>query len=550
MSSDVRSIGDYRLVASLGSGGMAHVHLAVSARAGGFQKLLVLKSLREEYAEDPEFRRMFLDEARIAARLNHPNVVHTYEVGEHDGKIFIAMEYLEGQAFSSVLTRIGRDEMPLGVGLRVLADALAGLHYAHDLADFDGQPFGLVHRDVSPQNVFVTYMGHAKLLDFGIAKGTMTAGQTRSGVIKGKVGYMAPEQVMGDPLDRRADVFAVGVMLWELLAKTRFVGKTEEDVAVITRRIQGRERGIREAAPGAPAELLEICELAMAHDAADRFPSAAAMQERLEAYLAREGGGDPRAVASLLETHFKEERSKVRRVVEEGVKSLDVGGPLATLKTGSSSLSSSSSGSRSDVGADSGSARRGSSSSGPGADSKSAEVPMLATSIAPASSRSSTPLVIGAAAFALVTALGAYVLFGARSTPPPPTSPVAASVSAVVPPPASALASSLPPSNPSAPAGGAVSSRVVVSTVPKGAILLLDGAPVSNPYEGTLADGPHKLRAQAAGFRATERTLTPKDTGDIVLTLEAAPRGEEPAPANTSRPKKPKHAIDDTDPYK
>lgn len=546
MSSDVRSIGEYRLVASLGSGGMAHVHLAVSARAGGFQKLLVLKSLREEYAEEPEFRRMFLDEARIAARLNHPNVVHTYEVGEHDGKIFIAMEYLEGQSFSSVLTRIGRDEMPLGVGLRVLADALAGLHYAHDLADFDGKPFGLVHRDVSPQNVFVTYMGHAKILDFGIAKGTMSAGQTRSGVIKGKVGYMAPEQVMGDPLDRRADVFAVGVMLWELLAKTRFVGKTEEDVAVITRRIQGREKSIREAAPGAPAELLEICELAMAHDAADRFPSAAAMQERLEAYLAREGGGDPRAVSTLLETHFKEERSKVRRVVEEGVKSLDVDGPLATLKTGSSSLSSSSSSSRSDVGVDSGSTKRGSTSSGPGADSKSAEVPMLAASIAPSASRGAAPLVIGAAVFALVTALGAF-FFIARSKPPPP-SPEVASASAVVPQASATLAVSAPPS--SAAPDSASPTRVVVSTVPKGAILLLDGAPVSNPYEGTLGDGPHKVRAQAAGFRTAERVLTSKDTGDVVLTLEAAPRGDEPAPAATSRPKKPKHAIDDTDPYK
>jgi hypothetical protein len=236
--------------------------------------------------------------------------------------------------------------------------------------------------------------------------------------------------------------------------------------------------------------------------------------------------------------------------VEDGVKSLDVGGPLATLKTGSGSLSSSSSSSRSDVGADSGSAKRSSTSSGPGADSKSAEVPMLAASIAPAASRSSTPLVVGAAAFALLTAIGAYYAIGGRGTSSP-TSPGGTSASAVVPLASSVLASAAPPSSASAPpVDSAVPSRVVVSTVPKGAILLLDGAPVSNPYEGTLADGLHKVRAQAAGFRTTERTLTSKDSGDIVLTLEAAPRGEEPAPATTSRPKKPKHAIDDTDPYK
>lgn len=549
MTSDERSIGDYQLVASLGSGGMAHVHLAVSARAGGFQKLLVLKSLREEFAEDPEFRRMFLDEARIAARLNHPNVVHTYEVGEHAGKIFIAMEYLEGQAFSAVLNRVGRNEIPVNAGLRVLADALAGLHYAHELADFDGKAFGLVHRDVSPQNVFVTYMGHSKILDFGIAKGSLSAGQTRSGVIKGKVGYMAPEQVMGERLDRRADLFAVGVMLWELLAKTRFVGKSEEEVAVITRRIQGREKSIREAAPHAPSELLDICELAMAHDPAERFPSAAAMQERLEAYLAKEGGGEQRAVASLLELHFKEERSKVRRVVEEGVKSLDAGGPLATLKTSAHSVSSSS-GSRSDVGSDSGSSRRsGAGSSAPAAETKSAEVPMLATTIAPSSRRASTPIVVGAAAFALVTALGGYFWFASRAVAPSPLPPQVAADTASTPSSSSAVAVSAPSVPASAPASVS-SSRIVVTTVPKGAVLSLDGVAVVNPYEGTLSDGPHKLRAQAAGFRTTERVLTPKDSGDIVLNLEAVAHGEDPAPPSTSRPKKPKHAIDDTDPYK
>ncbi len=156
LSTDNRTVGDYQLVANLGEGGMAHVHLAISNRAGGFQKLLVLKSLRAELAEDQDFRAMFLSEARIAARLNHPNVIHTYEVEEHDGKIYIVMEYLDGQPLSGVLRRVGRHAVPLPIGLRVLAEALAGLHYAHELADYDGQAMNLVHRDVSPQNIFTT----------------------------------------------------------------------------------------------------------------------------------------------------------------------------------------------------------------------------------------------------------------------------------------------------------------------------------------------------------------------------------------------------------
>lgn len=523
MSTDPRAFADYRLVASLGSGGMAHVHLAISARAGGFQKLLVLKTLRPEHAADPEFRRMFLDEAKIAARLNHPNVVHTYEVGEHDGQIFIAMEFLEGQAYSTVLTRVGRNELPIGVGVRILADTLAGLHYAHELQDFDGKPLDLVHRDVSPQNIFVTYVGHAKILDFGIAKGSLSNGNTQSGVIKGKVGYMAPEQVMGGAIDRRADIFAVGVTLWELLAKTRFVGKSEEEVAVITRRIQGRERSIREVAPESPAALLAICERAMALEPAARYPTALAMQEELEGYLAREGGGDARTIAALLDETFKEERSKVRRVVEESVKS-DATEPLASIKT---SIHTSSS----------------------------VEIPVptaVETTVEPEPRGRSS--MSGSGGKGLFMGLGVVVLLGfgavyalgrrsvrdpaalgpeATPAPAPSTSVVTSS---------SSLLASAPPAQPSA------ARRVKVTTSPKGAVLSLDGAPVDNPFDAPLSSGSHRFRAQALGFRTLDRNVTELESGDITLTLEPVRAAE--APAATGRPKKPHRDIDDTDPYK
>ncbi len=217
-----QSLGKYRFVATLGHGGMAEVFLAVALGPAGFNKLQVIKRLRPNLAEDPDLCAMFLDEARLAARLNHRNVVQTNEVDRVDGQYFMAMEYLDGQPLHRILVqakKLGRP-LPLPAISRVLCDALAGLHYAHQLADYDGAPLGVVHRDVSPQNIFVTYDGQVKIVDFGIAKAARRAVETETGVIKGKVSYMAPEQAFGD-VDGRADVFAVGVVLWELVAGRR-----------------------------------------------------------------------------------------------------------------------------------------------------------------------------------------------------------------------------------------------------------------------------------------------------------------------------------------
>jgi serine/threonine-protein kinase len=210
----------FRVIAELGEGGMARVHLALARGPSGVNKLVVLKTLRSHLANDPACLEMFIHEGRLAARLNHPNVVQTYEVNEDGGRQVMVMEYLEGQPLSHVYAR-GRKsgQLPLEMYVRVLCDALAGLHYAHELADFDGKPLNLVHRDVSPQNIFVTFDGQVKILDFGIAKAAVNApNQTETGVLKGKVRYMAPEQIAGEALDRRADIFAVGAILWEVLA--------------------------------------------------------------------------------------------------------------------------------------------------------------------------------------------------------------------------------------------------------------------------------------------------------------------------------------------
>ena len=329
--SSTRTIGSYRLVAGLGQGGMARVFLAMTEKKAGFQKLFVLKVPRSSVAGDPEFVSMFLDEARVAARLNHPNVVHTYEVGEHDGRNFIAMEYLEGQALSTVLARVGRDKMPLAVHLRILCDALSGLQYAHDLCDYDGQPLKIVHRDVGPQNIFVTYPGQTKLLDFGIAKVANSIGLTQKGVMKGKIRYMAPEQAMAQPVDARADLFAVGVLLWEAIAACRLTNREEPEIAILKRRISGEDARVRTVKPDAPEELADICDKAMAKDPADRFASATELGRAIEHYLKKIGGADSNDVAELMKNHFAADRQKIKGLIEEQVRAAETSLPLMVL---------------------------------------------------------------------------------------------------------------------------------------------------------------------------------------------------------------------------
>jgi serine/threonine protein kinase len=196
MTSSSSSSGRYVPILELGRGGMADVKLAVARGPAGFNKLLVVKTLLANIEEDPDFVAMFLDEARLAARLNHPNVVVVNEVGEQEGRYFLAMEYLDGQPLQRVLARAAKrgEAFPRALWLRILCDALSGLHYAHELKEFDGTKLNVVHRDVTPENVFITYDGVVKLVDFGIAKAVGRTVETKMGVVKGKIGYLSPEQ--------------------------------------------------------------------------------------------------------------------------------------------------------------------------------------------------------------------------------------------------------------------------------------------------------------------------------------------------------------------
>jgi len=289
-------VGPYRLLGLLGSGGMAHVYLAISDGPAGFQKLAVLKVLKPAYSDDPDFVAMILEEARTAARLNHANVVQTFDAGEDRGRYYLAMEHLDGQPLSSVMLRVHEGgTFPLALRLRVLCDALAGLHYVHELADYDRRPMNVVHRDFSPQNVFVTFDGQVKLLDFGIAKSDVSAVHTRIGSFKGKVSYMAPEQIRGEELDRRTDVFAAGIVLWELCTGRRLWDKTSATHDILGAVLAGRIPSPRAHVRSLSRRLERACMKALSPLPRDRFSTASEMMRELEAILEEAGDRSPRS---------------------------------------------------------------------------------------------------------------------------------------------------------------------------------------------------------------------------------------------------------------
>jgi serine/threonine protein kinase len=270
-----RIVGRYAIFDEIASGGMATVFLGRLMGAGGFARTVAIKRLHPQFAKDPEFVAMFLDEARLAARIRHPNVVPTLDVVASKGELFLVMEYVRGEALSR-LARAAKsrgDRVPLAVVLRVLGDALQGLHAAHEARDERGVSLQIVHRDVTPQNIMVGADGVGRLLDFGVAKAAGRAHTTQEGQIKGKLAYMAPEQLTGTGVSRQTDVYSASVVLWEMLAGERlFAGGSETDV--IAKLLKRDIRRPSTLASGIPPALDEVVMRGLAHDPAERFPTA------------------------------------------------------------------------------------------------------------------------------------------------------------------------------------------------------------------------------------------------------------------------------------
>ncbi len=307
-----QAFGKYQLLKKLATGGMAEVWLARQTGIEGFNRHVVVKRILPHLAEDPEFIQMFLNEAKIAARFNHPNIGQIFDLGEKDGQYFIAMEYVHGEDLGRVMRRAWSTGQWVArpVALRIISDACQGLYYAHTRADEAGRPLRVVHRDISPQNIIISFDGSVKLVDFGIAKAADSASNTKSGAIKGKFAYMAPEQAAGRALDARTDLFALGLVLYELLTGVRPL-KRDAELATLQAALESQIEAPSLVAD-VPPEVDAVVMKALAKSPDERYRDARQMHLAIEAHLVQEA-----QIASSVQVSQLMEQLFADRLAEE-----------------------------------------------------------------------------------------------------------------------------------------------------------------------------------------------------------------------------------------
>jgi serine/threonine-protein kinase len=319
-------MGRYVVRFKIAQGGMGAVYLAQLETSAGFKKWVALKTIDEKMAKDRLFIKMFMDEARLTARIDHPNVCTVFDFGEEKGTYFLAMEYLHGESLNTLMRRAtsAQQQLPLPVVARIIADAARGLHAAHEMRLDDGTPARLVHRDISPHNVFVLYDGVAKVVDFGVAH--LGHSHDRAGTLAGKLPYMSPEQLRLEPIDRRSDIWSLGVVLWEASLGQRLF-KRDTDEATEDAVLKEAIAGPRVYRAGYTRELEGIVMKALARDVTQRFQTAAEMARALEQYLAT--CGEPTGmdeVAAVMQLHFAERIASRDRSIRSV--SVDQFGPM------------------------------------------------------------------------------------------------------------------------------------------------------------------------------------------------------------------------------
>lgn len=327
-------LGRYQIIKRLAMGGMAELYLARQTGDGGYEKIVALKRVLPHLTEDVSFVRMFLNEARLAAGLSHSNIVHVVDFGSEAGEHFMAMEYVHGRSVQAVLKAGAQHKgVPRDVALTIVHEVAAALHYAHERAGADGRPLGLVHRDVSPSNVLVSFDGEVKLVDFGIAKATAHTRVTRSGAIKGKLSYMAPEQVRGEELDRRADVFALAVVAYELCTGRRCFTAPGE-FALINRVAEARYERPSSIEPDFPEDLEALITRGLSVDPDDRFSTAREMQRAVERIAGAGGHRLSRLVLSeYLDMTFGQEAYPTTQMLPPATSSASITAPAAAERT-------------------------------------------------------------------------------------------------------------------------------------------------------------------------------------------------------------------------
>jgi serine/threonine protein kinase len=332
-----RTVGRYVLYGEIAAGGMATIHLGRVNGPVGFSRAVAIKRLHAQYAKDPEFVAMFLDEARLAGRIRHPNVVPTLDVVTTDNEIFLVMDYVQGESLARLARamRSRQAQIPKEITAAIVGDVLHGLHAAHEVKDERGEPLGIVHRDVSPQNVLVGSDGIARLLDFGIAKAAGRLQSTRDGQIKGKIGYMAPEHLRGAPTTRQCDVYAASVMLWELFAGRRLF-EGDNDAIILGKVLEGKVEPPSRHNPALWQGVDAVVMRGLSSEPARRFATAQEMATALELCVRPAPPAEVGAWVESLASEVLNKRAALVSEVESSVAvnlALDAQAVLAGLAT-------------------------------------------------------------------------------------------------------------------------------------------------------------------------------------------------------------------------
>jgi hypothetical protein len=481
--------GKYQLLKRIAGGGMGEVFLARQAGIQGFEKLLVIKTLLPHLGQDPQFVEMFLDEARLAARLSHPNLISIFDLGEVEGIFYIAMDYVHGEDLKRMWKQAYREgvTIPPAIAARIVADAAAGLGYAHRLTDDQGESLGLVHRDVSPQNILLTFDGGVKLIDFGVAKAAGRATHTQTGALKGKYAYMSPEQVDGAVLDQRSDVFALGIVLWEMVTGSRLF-RADTEVQTLKLVMACEVPAPSEQNPHVPAALDPILLRALAHDRDQRTPDMETLRLELEEWLsASQAQGSSAHLAGFMRRLFHE------RLAAEGTR-----GALADIDPSATGFSPLTSGSG---------ARRLPAAREP-SDTSARSLVDSARRRGPA-----LPLLLGGLAAGIAIAGVTWALAHRATvpaiieTPPPP-------LTAKVLPPVADPTPIVRPTPPPAPA------QLMLRSEPSGATVFLEDRQVG-VTPGTWSAEPHPvtLTFRLKGFRPASVAVTPGKDSEAVAHL-------------------------------
>jgi serine/threonine-protein kinase len=318
-----RRVGKYEILARLSVGGMAELFLAYTSGPGGFRKFVAVKQILPDIKKDPQFVKMFLDEARITAAMSHANIGQVFDLGQEDDELYLAMEFISGQNLEQAVKVCAKREKPVPIGFSamVVRDTCLGLHYAHAFLEPNGKPAPVIHRDVSPKNVMVTYQGNVKVIDFGIAKAKGRLGRTQVGIVKGTSGYMSPEQVRGEALDGRSDLFAAGVMLYELLTEQRLF-TAPNDASMMLKIVDGEVPEPRKLNPKVPQTISDVVMKALQRPREDRFATGKEMAKAIEAAMGSEMYDEDQA-AALMRDLFEDRVNKTRALLDIATQSSD-----------------------------------------------------------------------------------------------------------------------------------------------------------------------------------------------------------------------------------